>query len=955
MNNRAWLTLFVATIFLVFTPLAHATTYYVDSVGGLDANNGTSSSTPWQTTTKVNAATFVAGDSILFKRGDTWNGNLVISQSGSSSSPITFDAYGSGASPIINATGNLHALDIRNGKTYVNFNNLTITHGTNEQVFLFNGVTHLTFSNMTLIATGTSIGFNINSGTTTDITITNTTSTVQNSIPLEMSSGSFSNITISNFMATTSLATSSGAGGIYVASNATFSNLSITSTTANAFTQGIAIAGNGTGVTMTNVVASNNLQNGILFSGTDSNITMSNITGFSNASGSGVLFNSSGLNSVSNVFLTSSTFEFNGNDGVLYQFNGTNATNTNILSAFNLNDGFGVNSSWSNVSFVACTADTNGVSGAGADGDGFSFHNSATGSIIDSVAKNNKKSAITHVDGAQVTMINNLFYHTTNGTIALVGVQNTGTYYLYNNIIYSDGQVGTGFSDAGPSSTLENNIISGFVTGFAVTSGTAINDYNIVTNAASSGYAGVSAGAHSLTSNPLFTNAGSRDFTLQYNSPAIDAGVSIPSVTTDILGNPIYGTPDIGPYEYQPPHVMGVSSIDIGAGARIYGDGKFRDLGTVSGSLAHLSILPQSGTFSTYAASSSRPAWLDVTNIANWISSHKTWTESNAASSTMVTNHVVGDLDANKNYTITITGASATSSVAGISGTSCQISSGAEVCTANGSGQLSFSYSGGYSTHTFDIAEIGVPSVSVMSPSDGATVSGVITITATTTVPSGDAIASVQFLLDGIDVGSAVTSSPYQISWNTASSSDGSHVLSAIVTDSYSNMASSTAVSVMVKNMVTVSPPPSLPSSPSVGVASGYGLPYIPGVGIIASSSATSSVQTSGDQSNAALLAELSNLRAQLVALEAQAQMQAAPLFSRDLFFGSRGSDVTQLQIFLISQAKGPAAQTLSRHGTTQFFGKLTQDALAEFQKGAGIMPAVGYFGPITRAYINQL
>ena len=93
---------FFALFFLgIFVPLAHAATYYVDSVGGNNANNGTSSSTPWQTIAKVNSSTFNPGDSILFKRGDIWREQLSIPSSGATSSPITFRAYGTGMNPEI--------------------------------------------------------------------------------------------------------------------------------------------------------------------------------------------------------------------------------------------------------------------------------------------------------------------------------------------------------------------------------------------------------------------------------------------------------------------------------------------------------------------------------------------------------------------------------------------------------------------------------------------------------------------------------------------------------------------------------------------------------------------------------------------------------------------------------------------------------------------------------------
>ena len=91
-----------AIIFLFAAALpARATTYYIAAAGS-DTNSGTSTSAPWQTIAKVNGATFLPGDSILFNRGDAWYGtSLVAPSSGSSGSPITFGAYGSGANPVI--------------------------------------------------------------------------------------------------------------------------------------------------------------------------------------------------------------------------------------------------------------------------------------------------------------------------------------------------------------------------------------------------------------------------------------------------------------------------------------------------------------------------------------------------------------------------------------------------------------------------------------------------------------------------------------------------------------------------------------------------------------------------------------------------------------------------------------------------------------------------------------
>ena len=86
---------------------ARATTYYV-AAGGNDTNSGTSNAAPWQTIAKVNAATFLPGDSILFNRGDVWYGqSLTAPTSGVSGNPIIYGAYGSGPNPVIKGSTRL--------------------------------------------------------------------------------------------------------------------------------------------------------------------------------------------------------------------------------------------------------------------------------------------------------------------------------------------------------------------------------------------------------------------------------------------------------------------------------------------------------------------------------------------------------------------------------------------------------------------------------------------------------------------------------------------------------------------------------------------------------------------------------------------------------------------------------------------------------------------------------
>ena len=92
--------------FVMVALISNATNYYIKSSGN-DANTGLSDAQAWATTIKVNAAwaagTFAAGDSILFKRGDTFIGTIIVRESGTSGRNIIVGAYGASniAKPII--------------------------------------------------------------------------------------------------------------------------------------------------------------------------------------------------------------------------------------------------------------------------------------------------------------------------------------------------------------------------------------------------------------------------------------------------------------------------------------------------------------------------------------------------------------------------------------------------------------------------------------------------------------------------------------------------------------------------------------------------------------------------------------------------------------------------------------------------------------------------------------
>jgi hypothetical protein len=80
--------------------ISQGVSYYVDCLG-TDGNAGLSPSSPWKTLAKANQATVRPGESLLLKRGCTWNEQLVAKWAGTSTSPVLIGAYGSGSDPLI--------------------------------------------------------------------------------------------------------------------------------------------------------------------------------------------------------------------------------------------------------------------------------------------------------------------------------------------------------------------------------------------------------------------------------------------------------------------------------------------------------------------------------------------------------------------------------------------------------------------------------------------------------------------------------------------------------------------------------------------------------------------------------------------------------------------------------------------------------------------------------------
>ncbi|HYL85139.1 MAG TPA: Ig-like domain-containing protein [Candidatus Angelobacter sp.] len=96
-------------------------------------------------------------------------------------------------------------------------------------------------------------------------------------------------------------------------------------------------------------------------------------------------------------------------------------------------------------------------------------------------------------------------------------------------------------------------------------------------------------------------------------------------------------------------------------------------------------------------------------------------------------------------------------------------------------------------------ADTTPPVVTITAPTNNATVSGTITLSATATDPDSP-VSFVQFKVDGANVGAQLTTAPYSLSLNTTSLSNATHSLTAVAQDPSGNVGTSTTVTITVSN-----------------------------------------------------------------------------------------------------------------------------------------------------------
>lgn len=516
------------------------TTYYVANAGS-DGNNGTSTSTPWQTISHVNAQSFVAGDSILFNRGDIWRELLLVPSSGTLGNLITFGVYGLGTRPIITGADIVNGFAIDGSLS--NVWNATIS--TQPNVVIFSGIPG------TLVASKAACTFSgawYWTGTVLSVYATSNPSGI----------------------------TEAGqrARAMTTANNGYLQFRSIDFRAGNDNTDSlISYKSPGTQIDLFDLKISCGAGNGMEVWNTSPIGTFSSIEIYNNQ-GDGILFSNEGT-----ITLTGSSIHDNGlgstfsvSGGVRGAIGGSTFTNNTITNngrGSGVGTQHGIYGAASTNPYTAtgntCTGHVNG-SGIKARGSAVIKQNTTLGNafcgielgyngttnvvyvVTGNIVGNNADGGINETSKGSgiisLTAENNTLYN--NGFPAeIVANDNLNVLVLKNNIAY-----------ASPSR---------YAIKLTVTQSSAIIDYNdgyrtdasvsIYYNSGSATFTtwqGLGYDSHGLNSNPLFLDTASYNFYLQPTSPCRDTGTIIAGINDGTSGSTLYfnTAPDIGAIEY---------------------------------------------------------------------------------------------------------------------------------------------------------------------------------------------------------------------------------------------------------------------------------------------------------------------------------------------------------------------------------------------------------------------
>lgn len=367
---------------------------------------------------------------------------------------------------------------------------------------------------------------------------------------------------------------------------------------------------------------------------------------------------------------------------------------------------------------------------------------------------------------------------------------------------------------------------------------------------------------------------------------------------------------NLAEYLYYTNHTMDTDEIDIQAGARIYNNGKFRDLSSASGSTADLVATPSLGA----VVSGDYSKWLDIANIT-WNTSgtySKEWTASSTVATTTV--FTIGDLQPAHYYIVSVDDVAQ------------------QTLQADGNGRIAYTYTGGYSVHTFNVdPDTTAPTTPTASLTSNISGGGTQTFTWTASSDASSGLLKYQLYVDGAIKNDSIATTTTQTSATGFSCGSHSWYISAV--DNEGNSVSSNTQTFSV--------------SSCGGGGTFYGPPSaLPGY-------LTPRMQTIAPDGTVTYL-DTPTPAATPTPPTVSTPSRAPSSFLRSLKYGSKGNDVSALQEFLKKD------QTLYPEGlVTGFFGPATQRAIRRFQEKYDIAssstPGYGTVGPKTRAKLNAL
>lgn len=320
---------------------------------------------------------------------------------------------------------------------------------------------------------------------------------------------------------------------------------------------GAGILGSGsTNLTIQNVTTQDNYGAGVYLKNSTSNVvTNNNVLRNQRQFGGGIrLENGSSNNTISSNTITGtgqtggSGIFFCGDSGCGSNGNNSNIVRSNIIS--NVQDTclyFDTNNDSNTVERNICFDSYKDYNDAAKGGNGYHFSlGSDNNLIMNNLVYNVQRHGISIRDGNTGNMIyNNTTYNTgtTSGNGIDIQGNNTGT-IVKNNIAHT-GATSALNIDAGSSDTISDYNLLYSPTGI-------VGKWSGSTHSSLEAYKTASGqDAHSISADPLFTNAAGGDFSLRASSPAIDMGTLITAVTEDKDGNtrPLQCSYDIGYYE----------------------------------------------------------------------------------------------------------------------------------------------------------------------------------------------------------------------------------------------------------------------------------------------------------------------------------------------------------------------------------------------------------------------